>query len=80
MDDKQFLNPALTIHYIVQEIKVPVRELSVLIDHQLGKHFYDFINTYGIKQAMEILYEVSFNPKSSLNMWPIIKVNYPNHS
>ena len=80
-DEKPFLNPALTIQDISKEINVPVRELSVLINHQLGQHFYDFVNTYRIENAMEILkdsskskvtvleilYEVGFNSKSSFN-------------
>ncbi|MNY70445.1 Melibiose operon regulatory protein [compost metagenome] len=62
-------------------MNVPVRELSVLINHQLGQHFYDFVNTYRIENAkeilkdsskskvtiLEILYEVGFNSKSSFN-------------
>ena len=81
VDEKPFLNPALTIQDISKEINVPVRELSVLINHQLGQHFYDFVNTYRIENAMEILkdsskskvtvleilYEVGFNSKSSFN-------------
>lgn len=53
----------------------------VLINHQLDQHFYDFVNTYRIENAMgilkdsskskvtalEILYEVGFNSKSSFN-------------
>lgn len=80
-DEKPFLNPALTIQDISKDIAVPVRELSVLINHQLGQHFYDFVNTYRIENAMEILkdsskskvtvleilYEVGFNSKSSFN-------------
>jgi YesN/AraC family two-component response regulator len=56
-------------------INVPVRELSVLINQQLGRHFYDFVNIYRIETAMqnlkdpskqrvtvpEILYKVGFN-------------------
>ena len=81
IDEKPFLNPALTIQDISKEINVPVRELSVLINHQLGQHFYDFVNSYRIENAMEILkdsskskvtileilYEVGFNSKSSFN-------------
>ncbi|MCI3938942.1 AraC family transcriptional regulator [Chryseobacterium aahli] len=81
IDEKPFLNPALTIQDISKEMNVPVRELSVLINHQLGQHFYDFVNTYRIENAMEILkdpskskvtileilYEVGFNSKSSFN-------------
>ena len=80
-DEKPFLDPALTIQDISKEMNVPVRELSVLINHQLGQHFYDFVNTYRIENAMEILkdsskskvtileilYEVGFNSKSSFN-------------
>lgn len=81
LNEKPFLNPALTIQDISKEMNFPVRELSVLINHQLGQHFYDFVNTYRIENAMEILkdpskskvtileilYEVGFNSKSSFN-------------
>jgi AraC-like DNA-binding protein len=81
IDEKPFLNPSLTIQDISKEMKIPVRELSVLINHQLGQHFYDFVNTYRIENAteilknpskskvtiLEILYEVGFNSKSSFN-------------
>jgi AraC-like DNA-binding protein len=81
MEEKPFLNPSLTIQDISNELEIPVRELSVLINHQLGQHFYDFVNTYRIEHAMnilkdttkskvtilEILYEVGFNSKSSFN-------------
>ena len=80
-DEKPFLNPALTIQDISKAMNVPVRELSVLINHQLGQHFYDFVNIYRIENAkeilkdpskskvtiLEILYEVGFNSKSSFN-------------
>lgn len=79
--EKPFLNPSLTIQDISENIQIPTRELSVLINHQLGQHFYDFVNTYRIESAMEILkdvtkskvtileilYEVGFNSKSSFN-------------
>lgn len=81
LDEKPFLDPALTIQDISNAMNVPVRELSVLINHQLGHHFYDFVNTYRIENAkkilqdpskskvtiLEILYEVGFNSKSSFN-------------
>jgi AraC-like DNA-binding protein len=81
VEEKPFLNPSLTIQDISDEIKIPVRDLSLLINHQLGQHFFDFINTYRIENAktilkdptknkvtvLEILYEVGFNSKSSFN-------------
>lgn len=79
--EKPFLNPSLTIQDVSAAIQIPVRELSILINHKLEQHFYDFINTYRIENAMdilrdrtkskvtvlEILYEVGFNSKSSFN-------------
>ncbi len=81
IEQKPFLNPSLTIQDISAAIEIPVRDLSILINHQLNQHFYDFVNTYRIEYAMiilkdvtknkvtilEILYEVGFNSKSSFN-------------
>ena len=78
---KPFLNPSLTIQEVSKDIKIPVRELSVLINHNLEQHFYDFVNNYRIAYAMdllkdasqnkvtvlEILYAAGFNSKSSFN-------------
>lgn len=80
-EEKPFLNPSLTIQDISDAIEIPVRDLSILINHKLEQHFYDFVNTYRIERAMdilkdvtkskvtvlEILYEVGFNSKSSFN-------------
>ena len=74
-------NPSLTIRSLSEDIKMNSRELSVLINQNLNQHFFDFINEYRIKEAMnilknptkkevtvlEILYEVGFNSKSSFN-------------
>lgn len=79
--EKPYLNPSITIQNIADDTKIPVRELSLLINHKLGKHFFDFINFYRIENAkqlladpskhkvtiLEILYEVGFNSKSSFN-------------
>lgn len=79
--EKPFLNPSLTIQEVSNKIQIPTRELSILINHQLDQHFYDFVNSYRIEYAMEILkdstkskvtileilYEAGFNSKSSFN-------------
>jgi len=81
IEEKPFLNPSLTIQDVSAAIKIPVRDLSLLINHKLDRHFYDFVNSYRIENAMailkdvtkrkvtvlEILYEVGFNSKSSFN-------------
>lgn len=80
-EEKPYLNPSLTIQNISNAIEIPVRDLSLLINHKLNQHFYDFVNSYRIENAMailkdptkskvtilEILYEVGFNSKSSFN-------------
>jgi AraC-like DNA-binding protein len=82
MTEKEpYLDPSLTIQELSNQINIPVRDLSVLINHQMDQHFFDFVNEYRIHKAMhilkdqsktqltvlEILYEVGFNSKSSFN-------------
>ncbi|MBT8302641.1 MAG: helix-turn-helix domain-containing protein [Maribacter sp.] len=76
-----YLEPALSIYHLSKQLDMPSKELSVLINHKLNLHFFDFVNEYRIKKAMkmlsdpkcadltvlEILYEVGFNTKSSFN-------------
>ncbi|WP_223266473.1 helix-turn-helix domain-containing protein [Gelidibacter gilvus] len=79
--EKPYLNPSLSIRNLAQELNMNSRDLSILINQRLNQHFFDFVNEYRIKEAMnilknpnkkdvtilEILYEVGFNSKSSFN-------------
>lgn len=82
METKEpFLNPSLTLQDLASELNLSARELSVLINKQLGQHFFDFVNQYRIRKAQQliedsgknnltfqqILYDVGFNSKSSFN-------------
>lgn len=78
---KPFLEPSLSLDDLASMLELSTRELSILINHHLNKHFFDFINDYRINEAaellrsssdkkltiLEILYEVGFNSKSSFN-------------
>lgn len=80
-EKEPFLDPSLTIQELANQIDIPVRDLSVLINQKMDQHFFDFVNEYRIQKAMnilkdkskndltvlEILYEVGFNSKSSFN-------------
>ena len=80
-NEEPFLNASLTIDDLSRQMSYPTKDLSVLINHNLNQHFFDFINGYRIRKAMqilqdpnkknftilEILYEVGFNSKSSFN-------------
>ncbi len=77
--EKPYLDFELTLQKLAIQTDIPERELSILINHHLNKHFFDFINEYRINDAktllkaptkkeltvLEILYEVGFSSKSS---------------
>ena len=76
-----YLDPSLTVQDLARQLQLPGRELSLLINHHLDQHFFDFVNEYRIEKAchllkdaahqsttvLEILYAVGFNSKSSFN-------------
>lgn len=81
IENEPSLEPSLTIQELAKQVSIPVRDLSVLINHHMNQHFFDFVNEFRIQKAMqilkdaekskqtvlEILYEVGFNSKSSFN-------------
>ncbi len=80
-NEEPFLDASLTLHSLAGKTEIPAKDLSLLINHHLSKHFFDFVNEYRIEKAkellsspdrkeytvLEILYEVGFNSKSSFN-------------
>jgi len=76
-----YLDPSLTLYSLAKQLNLPSKELSVLINHTMGLHFFDFVNEYRINYAkdllldqkrqdltvLEILYDAGFNSKSSFN-------------
>lgn len=81
IDQEPYVDPSLTIQELSNMINIPVRDLSLLINHHIGQHFFHFVNEYRIQKAkeilrdpakkdltiLEILYDVGFNSKSSFN-------------
>lgn len=79
MEEKRYCNEELTIKKLSEQIDIPIRQLSQVINEEYGFNFYDFINYYRIKEAQRLLmneqgkqfsilgiaYEVGFNSKSS---------------
>ena len=80
-NEEPYLDASLTIDDLSKQMNIPTKDLSILINHNLNQHFFDFVNGYRIRKAMEILqnpkkseltileilYEVGFNSKSSFN-------------
>lgn len=80
-ENEPFLDPSLTIYDLSKQLNMATKDLSLLINHDLNQHFFDFVNGFRIRKAMEILsdstkkeltileilYDVGFNSKSSFN-------------
>lgn len=79
--NEPYLDSSLTIQDLAEQLKMPVKDLSALINLYMDKHFFDFINEYRIEKAkeilkdplqkeltiLEILYQIGFNSKSSFS-------------
>ncbi|MCB0547130.1 MAG: AraC family transcriptional regulator [Phaeodactylibacter sp.] len=76
-----YCDPNLTIGELADQLDIPKRRLSQLINVYYGQNFVDFINTFRIEKArqrlrnpkdeketiLEVMYEAGFNSKSSFN-------------
>jgi len=78
--EKPYLIPSLTINTLAGKISLPGKILSQVINENLHQNFFDFINSYRIERAkellgepgnrkniLEIVYETGFNSKSVFN-------------
>lgn len=79
--EKPYLDPALSLTDLANQLSIPARQISQIINQSLHKNFFNFVNSYRIEDAkryltdhlngkktvLEILYEVGFNSKSSFN-------------
>lgn len=80
-EEEPYLVSSLSMHELAGQLNMKVKDLSLLINHTLNQHFFDFVNQYRINKAseilsdpenkqvtvLEVLYEVGFNSKSSFN-------------
>ncbi|MBC8110203.1 MAG: helix-turn-helix transcriptional regulator, partial [Verrucomicrobia bacterium] len=79
--EKLYLNSNLTLPELAEKLSLSTHHLSQLLNEQLGKNFFDFINEYRIKAMQEklsdsafshfkieeIAYDCGFNSKSVFN-------------
>ncbi|MBN1182340.1 MAG: AraC family transcriptional regulator [Bacteroidales bacterium] len=77
--NKPYLDPDLNLNILSNQVQIPTHHLSQIINSKSGQNFYDFINSYRIKESiellkndrkktiLEILYETGFNSKSVFN-------------
>ncbi len=75
-----FLNPDLSVAEVAESLDITPKELSQTINQSFDQHFFDFVNSYRIQAAknllkdpsnkmtvQEIMYAVGFSSKSSFN-------------
>jgi AraC-like DNA-binding protein len=82
MNAEPFLNPELTLKDLSQDLKIPERLLSGVINQYSNQNFYDFVNSFRVEKAkkllsgdnakrktiQEIFYDSGFNSKSTFNL------------
>lgn len=79
--EKPYLDPEITLPKLAQGLNVPVSHLSQVINEQLGRNFYEFINGYRVEAAkrrllrpgaaqaklITIAFECGFNSLATFN-------------
>ena len=59
--ERPFLNPDLSLNELAKLTDIKPRQLSEIINTTKGVNFYDFINTYRLKEAKRLLICSEFN-------------------
>ena len=54
---KLFLNPDLTVEALASAIEVTPKKVSQVINESFGQNFFDYVNTYRIREAERIMCE-----------------------
>ena len=82
-EEKPYLDPELTVQDLSDILEIPAAHLSMILNIHLKQNFYQFINTYRVRYAAELLteermryenilsiaLEAGFNSKSSFNTY-----------
>ena len=81
-EQKPYLNNELTIQHLAQQLDIPRHYLTQVINEELGKNFYTFVNEYRIREVQQrmidpryehftllaLAYDAGFNSKSAFNL------------
>ena len=80
-EEKPYLEFSLNREQLAEQVQLPPRELSQIINSQLNQNFYEFVNRYRVEAAKQILsdptkkdvranelmFDVGFNSKSTFH-------------
>lgn len=76
---KPYTNTILTLDRLAEQVGIPSRTLSTVINRQFKCNFYEYINAYRVEEAkrllhdnpdktiMEIMHDAGFNSKATFN-------------
>ena len=81
LNKKCYLNPNLSFERLAEQLDVPGKDLSIVINRHFNVNFYEYINSYRINEAKkqlsdpanrgknitDIFYDAGFNSKSVYN-------------
>jgi len=81
-NEKPYLNGKLSLNDVAEHLYISTNHLSQIINEQLGKNFYDFVNEYRVQEVKSLLcdsnykkltllaiaFESGFNSKTSFNV------------
>jgi len=73
---KPYLEGNLTLAKLARLARIPAHDLSLVINREIGKNFFDFVNEYRVRDAkkrlrekevniLEVAFDVGFNSKST---------------
>jgi AraC-like DNA-binding protein len=78
-EKKPYLEHNITIDELSHKMSIPTKTLSLLLNRHFGKNFFEYINSYRVEAAkqmlssknaksiVDIMYESGFSSKSSFN-------------
>ncbi|MBN1499701.1 MAG: AraC family transcriptional regulator [Spirochaetes bacterium] len=79
--EKLYLEPELSITALAKKASIPERHLSKVLNESYGQNFYDYINSYRVKESikylldhsekrniLQILLDAGFNSKTAFNV------------
>ena len=65
---KPYLDPTLCLNNLAEKLAIPTHHLSQVLNICLNQNFFDFINSYRIKESKKILLEQALNKKTILEI------------
>ncbi len=67
--EKPYLMPDITLDILAEQLTIPAKDLSMVINRHFGVHFYEFINRYRIEEATRILADSQNNDKTITDIY-----------